>query len=131
MKIVFASTSLQYDIIKELINQMYSEIFPYYFSDSEIVKYQQQKVLQLSLEQQSQFSTLKEAFQIIASLQVIISILDNVQNCEKYQVLFQKNVTILQSFDFYFPFQFKDFSEKFNNNMPLSSLSKATNQYLI
>ena len=67
MKVVQASTPCQEEEIKKLIKQVYSEVFPIYFSDKEIQTYEKCNVLYMSTKHFERFSTLKEAYQIIAS----------------------------------------------------------------
>ncbi|EIJ82013.1 hypothetical protein PB1_03710 [Bacillus methanolicus PB1] len=111
MKVVYASTPDQEQKIKELVDYFYSNVFPLYFSDEDIKEFKLQKVLHTSTRHFEYFGTLKEAYQVIASLQTLISILETSQNKEKYYSLFMKNASMLEEFDIYFPFTFSQFSE--------------------
>ena len=132
MKVVFASTPCQEEEIKKLINQVYSEIFPIYFSDKEIQEYEKCKVLYMSTNHFEQFGTLKEAYQVIASLQTLITILKNERFDDQYIEIFYKNVSILEEYDLYFPFEYEQFSEsKIRGNERLSMFTSAANEILI
>lgn len=134
MKIVFASTPTQEEKINELIQTFYSAIFPLYFSDDEINKFSQLKVLYLTPEQTQVMSTLKTSYQVIASLQTLISILEEPQSKYQYKEMFQKNVMILEEFELFFPFQFENFEANHKLNASVTNLSifsESTNEYLI
>ena len=47
MKVVFASTPEQRIKIKKLIKQLYSEVFPNYFTDKEIQEFKKQNILSI------------------------------------------------------------------------------------
>lgn len=132
MKVIFASTPEQQVEIQELINHLYSEVFPNYFSDQEISRLKQQQVLKLSSSHMEQLDTLKDAYQVIASLQTIISILENSILDDQYIETFYKNVTILEDYGLNFPLDYHQFSdselEKDNN---LSMYTKAANTLLV
>lgn len=134
MKVVFASTSTQEERLNELIHLFYSHIFPTYFLDKEIKKFKQLKVLSITAEQSQVFSTLKTSYQVIASLQTLISILEDASNMEQYEHLFNKNVQILREFDVFFPFTIQNFLDKnkqVRKKENVSSFSEPTNQYLL
>ncbi|MDE3838071.1 hypothetical protein C0966_01555 [Bacillus methanolicus] len=131
MKVVYASTPDQEQKIKELVDYFYSNVFPLYFSDEDIMEFKRQKVLHTSTRHFEYFGTLKEAYQVIASLQTLISILETSQNKEKYYSLFMKNASILEEFDIYFPFTFSQFSdEKSMRGNLFSVYVKAANDYI-
>ena len=78
------------------------------------------------------FSTLKEAYQIIASLQTLITILKNERFDDQYIEIFYKNVSTLVEYDLYFPFEYEHFSEsKIRGNERLSMFTSAANEILI
>ena len=132
MKIVFASTPSQEQEICELVRYIYSNIFPLYFTDEEICQFEQLKVLHTSGKQVEDFSTLKDAFQVMTSIQTIISILEVSQPDEQYASLFDKNVANLQEFGLFFPFEFEQFVDaKHMKNTILSIYTKADNELLI
>ena len=132
MKVVQASTPCQEEEIKKLIKQVYSEVFPIYFSDKEIQTYKKYNVLYMSTNHLERFNTLKEAYQIIASLQTLITILKNKRFDDQYIEIFYKNVYTLVEYDLYFPFEYEHFSEsKIRGNERLSMFTSAANKILI
>ncbi len=112
MKVVYASTPTQAEKIDELIQTFYSAVFPYYFSDDEVQHFSSLKVLHPTPEQMDRIGTLKTSYQVITSLQTIISILEVPQNKNKYKQIFEKNVNILEEFELFFPFQLENFKEE-------------------
>ena len=132
MKVVQASTPCQEEEIKKLIKEVYSEVFPIYFSDKEIQTYEKYNVLYMSTNHLERFNTLKEAYQIIASLQTLITILKNKRFDDQYIEIFYKNVSTLVEYDLYFPFEYEHFSEsKIRGNERLSMFTSAANEILI
>ncbi|MBS4212285.1 YhcU family protein [Neobacillus rhizophilus] len=132
MKIVFASTPSQEEKICELVGYIYSNIFPLYFTDEEINRFEKLKILHTSKQHFEEFSTLKDAFQVMASIQTLISILESHQLDDQYEAIFNKNVANLHDFGLFFPFEFEQFAEaKSMKNTVLSIYTKADNQLLI
>jgi hypothetical protein len=132
VKVVQASTPCQEEEIKKLIKQVYSEVFPIYFSDKEIQTYEKCNVLYMSTNHLERFSTLKEAYQVIASLQTLITILKNERFDDQYIEIFYKNVSTLVEYDLYFPFEYEHFSEsKMRGNDSLSMYRSAANEILV
>lgn len=128
VKIVFASTPGQEEEICGLVRYIYSSVFPLYFTDKEISEFEQLKVLHTP----EDFNTLKDAFQVMASMQTVISILESPALDEQYAVLFNKNVTTLQEFGLFFPFEFEQFVEAKNmKNSMFSVYIKAANELLV
>ncbi|MEH7417712.1 YhcU family protein [Neobacillus drentensis] len=128
MKIVFASTPSQEEEINELVRYIYSNIFPQYFSDEEISQFEELKVLDTSLD----FNTLKDAFQVMTSIQTVISILESSQLDEQYEMVFNRNVATLKEFGLFFPFDFEQFYEgKSLKGSMLSIYTKADNELII
>lgn len=132
MKIVFASTPSQQEEINGLVRYIYSNVFPLYFTDDEIYQFEQLKVLHTSKQQFEDFGTLKDAFQVMASIQTLISILECSSLDEQYSTLFSKNVSTLQEFGLFFPFEFEQFVEakRLNSNV-FSIYTKAANELII
>ena len=128
MKIVFASTPSQEEEINELVRYLYSNIFPLYYSDEDICEFEQLKVLRTS----EDFSTLKDAFQVMTCIQTLISILESTQLDEQYEAVFNKNVATLKEFGLFFPFEFEQFvdAKRLKNTM-LSMYTKADNELII
>lgn len=132
MKIVFASTPSQQEEINGLVRYIYSNVFPLYFTDDEIYQFEQLKVLHTSKQQFEDFGTLKDAFQVMASIQTLISILECSSLDEQYSTLFSKNVSTLQEFGLFFPFEFEQFVEakRLKSNV-FSIYTKAANELII
>jgi hypothetical protein len=132
VKIVFASIPSQEEEINGLVRYIYSTVFPLYFSDDEISEYERLKVLNTSGKQFEDFSTLKDAFQVMTSLQTIISILEFPSLDDHYSSLFNKNVSNLQDFGLFFPFEYDQFVEAKNlKNSVFSIYTRAANELLI
>ena len=128
VKIVFASTPGQEEEISGLVRYIYSTVFPLYFTDKEICEFDQLKVLHTP----DDFNTLKDAFQVMASMQTVISILESPTLEEQYAALFNKNAATLQEFGLFFPFEFEQFVEAKNlKNSVFSIYIKAANELLI
>ncbi|XJZ28005.1 YhcU family protein [Bacillota bacterium Lsc_1132] len=133
MKIVFASTPGQEEEISELVKYMYSNVFPTYFTDQEIREFEQLKVLDTTRKHFDDFSTLKDAFQVMVSLQTIISILESAVLKAEQTRLFEKNSKTLQKYGLFFPFNLQRFIEAKNAKKlgRLSVYTKAANEMLI
>ncbi|EAR66664.1 hypothetical protein B14911_14892 [Bacillus sp. NRRL B-14911] len=132
VKVVFASTPNQEERIRELVDYFYTSIFPAYFSDEDIKEFEKLKVLHTSTRHFEYFGTLKEAFQVIASLQTLISILESSDPENRYEGIFQKNVHILKDFGLFFPFGFSSFidAKELKGDM-FSVYTKAANELLV
>jgi hypothetical protein len=132
VKIVWASTPSQEQEICELVGYLYSNVFPQYFSDHEIKRFEKLKVLYTSQKKFEEIGTLKDAFEVMTSIQTVISILELPYLDKRYSALFNKNAATLNSFGLYFPFEFEQFETAKNiNKMTLSIYSKADNELLI
>lgn len=132
LKIVVASTPEQEHHITELIDYMYSSIFPIYFEDEYIGKFEKWNVLEPKEEDVYYNRTLDKAFKVISSLQALIAVLETIQEegyQEYYGELFAKNVQILNEYGYLFPFTIEEF-QSVNNPEGLSKYSKPANQYL-
>ncbi|WP_312472316.1 YhcU family protein [Neobacillus sp.] len=129
MKIVFASTPSQEEEINGLVRYIYSNIFPLFFNDEEICQLEELKVLHTS----EDITTLKDAFQVMTSIQTLISILESSPLDEQYAAVFNKNVATLKGFGLSFPFHFEHFfvASCMKNNPMLSIYSKADNELII
>lgn len=131
MKIVFASTPNQEEHINKLVRHIYSSVFPIYFTDDDIKEFEQMNVLKLPVHF-IDINTLKEAFQVMTSLQTIISILESPNLHDYYPKLFNNNADLLQKYDILFPFEFEQFVEAKNLKPCIFSIyTKAANQILI
>jgi hypothetical protein len=95
------------------------------------MEFEQLQVLHTSTRHYEYFGTLKEAFQVITSLQTLISILESSEPQLKYEPIFRKNVRILTDFGLSFPFNFQQFSGEKNDENVLSIYTKAANELLV
>ncbi|MDQ0273628.1 DUF5365 family protein [Cytobacillus purgationiresistens] len=129
MKVVFASTAEQEQQIGELVERMYSDIFPLYFSDDAIKEFEGLNVLKTT---QEYFGTLKEAYQVMSGLQTILLILEEEKLKIEHETIFNRNVQILDEFKISFPFTFDHFygDQSFKNSQ-VSMYCKANNGYLL
>lgn len=134
VKVVYASTKEQEEKIQELVHYMYSDIFPQYYLDEEIESFENMDVLHMTKSHYEYVGTLKDAFQVISSLQTIISILE-VQNREvvheKYEDIFDENVRIIQDFGLSFPFSFQHFRSVKRSENGFSTYVRPANELLI
>lgn len=130
MKIVFASTPDQEEKINELIKRFYRDIFPLYFSDKDIKRFEDRNVLNNETAQLD--GTLKEAYHLIASLQTLLSILESRHLTYAHQGLFEKNVETLNEYGFNFPFSYDQFIHARETKTSFfSTYTQAANQLLV
>lgn len=125
MKIVMASTKEQEELINELIQHLFSHVFPLYFNEADIEKFKELHVLNLTDRNREKFGTLRDSFRVIASLQTITSILETSQLSnleERYASMFEENCRILQQYGIGFPFLFSNFSEIKSKPIAVSNL---------
>lgn len=133
MKVVYAATTEQQTKIKELTEYIYNRVFPYYFPIEKITQFMDERILLISEEDAVEVDTLKDAYQVISSLQTIISILESLSYrplSEKYQVLFEMNVHTINDYGVHFPFTFTDFSKKGGSHFTPSYVP-IENEYLM
>lgn len=132
LKIVFASTPGQEEKILELAKYFYTDIFPLYFSDEDILEFERLQVLHTQSEQFERFSTLGDAFQVITSMQTLISILESGHIPEKYQIMFRRNVQTLTDYGICFPFNYNQFTDSKHVHLDyISAYSKPANRLLL
>lgn len=129
MKVVFASTPEQRIKIMELTKQLYSDVFPNYFTDEEIEEFKKQNVLRFSTNQFQQIDTLKDAYQVIASLQTLTLILEGETLDDQYIETYYKNVSILEEYGVQFPFEYNQFIDSKNDQ--ISIYTKVANELLV
>ena len=129
MKVVFASTPEQRIKIMELTKQLYSDVFPNYFTDEEIEEFKKQNILRFTTNQFEQMDTLKDAYQVIASLQTLTLILEGETLDDQYMETYYKNVSILEEYGVQFPFDFKQFVDSKNDQ--ISIFTKVANDLLV
>ncbi|APH06156.1 DUF5365 family protein [Bacillus weihaiensis] len=134
MKVVVASTEEQENHIEELVGQLYSEIFPKFFPDHKIMDFQHQNVLKPQETDQFYNGNLKDAFQIISSLQAVIVMLDLIDECkheEEYKAMFERNTQTLNEYGYFFPFSFSQFVNAESQEGEFSQFVKPANSWLI
>ncbi len=139
MKIVFSSTVEQEQEIENLISMFYHSVFPKFFTEDEILHFQEIGVLQSNKDDFSYNGTLRSAFQVITCLQVMMSILE--KKIEKQsaasqlelQKTFEHNNTLLNQYGIFFPFNYEHFIYiSHENDEKLKMMySQPSNQYLI
>ncbi|KMY53137.1 hypothetical protein AC623_03360 [Bacillus sp. FJAT-27231] len=133
MRVIIASTTEQEEIINELVRQLKEEILPLFFEKEELQAMYKLGILQLTDDHFQLFGTLQDAFQVISSLQTIISILETGEPASlplHYKEIFEKNTAILQKFDIRLPFFLSHFHNKKSMVLDLSCATPA-NIYLI
>lgn len=133
MKVVVAATVEQKQHIVELVNEFYTTVLPIYFSDDKITQFRNMNVLNPSIEDQMYNETLRDAFRIISSLQVMNSLLGNVNNCDEveYERIFNRNSKILNEYGYFFPLSFEQFLEAETNYPNLSQYTQSTNNWIM
>ena len=130
VKVVYAATPEQETHIEELVDYIYGEIFPQYFSDEEIVELESLNVLVHNDDNYN--GTLKEAFQLISSLQALIAVVETVKEEEillSHREIFEKNVKTLDEFGYSFPFNIDQFRAP-KEDVSISKFVKPANLYL-
>ncbi|MFH0067049.1 YhcU family protein [Peribacillus sp. NPDC076916] len=139
MKTVFSSTEEQEQEIASLVSRFYESVFPKYFTESEILHFREIGVLEPNQSSVTYLATLRDAFQVMTCLQVLMSILDKQKREDfimmesKSEELFQHNITLLNECGIFFPFYYDHFSsinQEANNDMQMMDIQVA-NQYLV
>ncbi|MEW5549867.1 DUF5365 family protein [Peribacillus frigoritolerans] len=135
MKTVFSSTEEQEQEIASLVSRFYESVFPKYFTESEILHFREIGVLEPNQSSVTYLATLRDAFQVMTCLQVLMSILDKQKRVmePKSEELFQHNITLLNECGIFFPFYYDHFSSinhESNNDMQMMDIQVA-NQYLV
>ncbi|MGM0846307.1 MAG: DUF5365 family protein [Bacillota bacterium] len=131
MKILLASTEEQEETIQELITYIYCTIFPRYFTDEEIEQFEQLEVLHTNTDYTRYNGTLKEAFQVISSLQTLISLIETDAVKSDYEEMYEHNLSILRGFNLFFPFELNHFQECYQYPDKVSVYAKPANQLLV
>ncbi|RIW29610.1 hypothetical protein D3H55_18605 [Bacillus salacetis] len=131
MKILLASTEEQEDTIQELISYIYCTIFPRYFTDDEIEQFEELEILHTNTDYAKYNGTLKEAFQLISSLQTLISLIEADSSKNDYEEMYDHNLCILKSFNLFFPFELYHFRGCCNYHDKVSLYAKPANQLLV
>jgi Family of unknown function (DUF5365) len=135
VKTVFSSTEEQEQEIASLVSRFYKSVFPKYFTESEILHFREIGVLEPNQSSVTYLATLRDAFQVMTCLQVLMSILDKQERVmePKSEELFQHNITLLNECGIFFPFYYDHFSSinhEANHDMQMMDIQVA-NQYLV
>ncbi len=134
VKIVYSSTYEQEQRIENLVSYFFDFVFPKYFPETEIAHFKKIGVLK----SEAYAETLKRAYQIMTSLQVIITILErNGKNEQrsvktKMELLLSKNIQLLNENGMFFPFFSNHFLQSNDVNEENSSMlyEEPTRQFL-
>ncbi|WP_027409818.1 YhcU family protein [Anoxybacteroides tepidamans] len=113
MRIVYAATKEQEEYIENLIRYFYSHVFPRYFDDDQIKQFEYLQVLSLSNNDYN--GTMREALQMISSLQSLLTIIECIEVNgvnEEYRHMFERNVRLLEQHGILFPFTIDQFQKK-------------------
>jgi hypothetical protein len=138
VKIVFSSTSEQEQEIGNLVSFFYRSIFPKYFTEQEILHFEQLGILRTPANSITYFGTIRDAFQVMTCLQVIMFILEKKEGNNsplerKFKILFETNARLLNDYGVFFPLNFDQFTLIKINKRENSYLlyAEAANQYLV
>ncbi|PLR67598.1 MULTISPECIES: DUF5365 family protein [Bacillaceae] len=133
MRIVFASTEEQEQYIEELIEYMYEDIFPQYFSDETIDQLDDLAVLKPHAEKLKYNGTLREAFQIISSLQALTALLNHLDEHSEAEQreLYNRNIKILKQYGYQFPLTFDNFLSSKEKEEQVSKYGKPANKWIV
>lgn len=113
MRVMNAATREHEEYIESLIQHFYSEVFPRYFDDEQIREFERLQILSLPNERYN--GTMREAFQMISSLQLLLTVIECIEANginEEYRNVFERNVRLLGQYGVAFPFTIDQFREK-------------------
>ncbi|MGE7761324.1 DUF5365 family protein [Peribacillus sp. NPDC097895] len=139
MKTVFSSTEEQEQEIASLVARFYESVFPKYFTESEILHFREIGVLEPNQSSFTYLATLRDAFQVMTCLQVLMSILDKQKRVDSLMMesdseeLFQHNIALLNEYGIFFPFYYDHFSclnHDASKDVQMMDIQVA-NQYLV
>ncbi|CAH0192586.1 hypothetical protein SRABI96_01709 [Peribacillus sp. Bi96] len=139
MKTVFSSTEEQEQEIASLVARFYESVFPKYFTESEILHFREIGVLEPNQSSFTYLATLRDAFQVMTCLQVLMSILDKQKREDSLMMesdseeLFQHNIALLNEYGIFFPFYYDHFScisHEASKDVQMMDIQVA-NQYLV
>ncbi|MGM9923162.1 MAG: DUF5365 family protein [Bacillus sp. (in: firmicutes)] len=121
MKIVFSSTDEQEQEIEKALHNLRSVVLPRYIPNRDLEQYNAIGLLQFSTHGGKYNGTLKEAYQLMTSLHTITSIIAYINSAveeekSQYELLFMRNVEILNDLGLLFPFTFNCFSQGISTN---------------
>ncbi|WP_260471973.1 YhcU family protein [Bacillus sp. HMF5848] len=128
-----AATPEQEVHIQELVDYISTDILPKFFSDDTIEDFERKEILRLQVNKEAYNGTLKEAFQLISSLQAIIAVLETIQSeeiVETHKDVFRNNIDTLHDFGFSFPFTLEQFTTPLTLQQ-ISLYARPENKYLV
>lgn len=136
MKIVFAATTEQEEVIEQLISNLRSNILPMCVSEMDLKTYTEMGLLQFSRHSHLYNGTLREAYQVMTALQTIIFIIEAVNDDPEvaiiqYLDLYMNNVSIITNFGLFFPFQLCSFQKKGISKEFIPLYSQSINQLIM
>lgn len=115
MKVVYPSTEEQEQEIANLVGRFYESVFPIYFTEDEILHFKELGVLQPNKSTFTYTGTLRDAFQVLTCLQVLLTIMDKKEKVNskeqerKSEELFNRNISLLNEYGIFFPFSYNHF----------------------
>jgi hypothetical protein len=116
LRIECAATPEMEAYIEDLKTQILYEILPRYFSSKELKQIEQLHLLNPDHAANSRYNgLLQEALQVISSLQTIMAVIECIRHRDiqkRHEILFEKNVEILEKYGFSFPLTIDQFSKK-------------------
>lgn len=102
--------------IEDLKTQILYEIIPRYFSSQELKEIEKLQLLNPDYALNASYNgLLKEALQVISSLQALMTVIENVRYCDiqhHHRILFNRNVETLDKYGFSFPLTIDQFSKE-------------------
>ncbi|MBM7694260.1 hypothetical protein JOC77_003704 [Peribacillus deserti] len=136
MRVVFASTIEQEQEISDLVHYFYESVFPMYFTKRDILQFKEIGVLQTTTKSYDYFGTLKDAFHVMTSLNVILTVLEkkrvNIEMAEeRLEELFFHNANLLNKYGIYFPLSFDQFSYIHTPTKDLNLFINPANEILV
>lgn len=133
MRVVLAATLEQRRMIEELRDHLSFCVFPLYFENQELNELQSSDVLKIP-EREDWLETMEDACRIIASLQVMISLLKTEEfslEDSYYMNIFNKNKRILNDYQISFPFTYSQFTERHRADLAFSMFAAPANELII
>ena len=140
MKVVSPSTEEQEQEIADLVERFYESVFPSYFTKDEILHFKEIGVLQPNKDRFTYNGTLREAYQVMTCLQVLLTIMDKDEKADskaterKSDELFKRNITLLNECGIFFPFDSNHFNQMSEHvgmeGLPMRNVQVA-NSYLV
>lgn len=121
MKVVSPSTEEQEQEIASLVRYFYESVFPNYFTEEEILHFEEIGVLMPNKSTFTYFGTLRDAYQVMTCLQVLLTIIDKTEKENsmvterKSEELFTRNITRLNECGIFFPFDYQHFLQMNEN----------------